>query len=294
VAVIDAVLVLSPQAWHPLHQALRVPDLDLLTTQTHLHLLPDEPRGHRIGVVPHLDGAALVHPHPQALLALQPPRRQGAEERDLGGQGRLAPAVPLCHEGVQEDLILLAAGKVPAAPQQQGLGHGFLEAPMTLLAIAVLVAAGGIGRLGHEPVVRQQRLIPRRELLGVPVRMHRQRQAIRAVPLRHAAQGPQGILQALTQAGETLGRADRHVFPVRVRQDEVVEQVIPGLPRDRDAEALHVREVRRRQAARLMHLGKIHFLGRAMLGLPDPHAPLQRAPHGIRIGTWVGALQPAQ
>jgi len=125
-------------------------------------------------------------------------------------------AVATLRQVVKKGLVLCPAGKVAAATQHQCLVHGIFETPVTLLAVAVLVSAGRIGRLAHQPVVAQQRPIPRRELLGLPVGMYRHRQPIRAMPLRHAAQHPQGILQPGAEAGEALGETNGHVLPVRV------------------------------------------------------------------------------
>jgi hypothetical protein len=66
---------------------------------------------------------------------------------------------------------------------------------MGLLAVAVLVAAVRVGRLGLESVRRQQRPLAGRVLLGVAVVVDGQRHAIRAVPLRHPAQFRQGVRQ---------------------------------------------------------------------------------------------------
>jgi hypothetical protein len=165
---------------------------------------------------------------------------------------------------------------------------------MGLFAIAVLVTAVGVGRLGRQAVVVQQPLILRGELLRLAVVMHRQRHAVRAVPRRHTAQGPQGVLQALAQAGETLGIAQGHVFPVRVRQHKMVEQVRKRLARNGHLQIIQVREVRRTQATRLMNLTKKHFLGRTVLGFPLTHPTLQRSPVLLPIVLGLLALQHLQ
>jgi hypothetical protein len=163
---------------------------------------------------------------------------------------------------------------------------------MALLAIAVLVAAGRIGRLGSHPVMPQQGLVLGRVLLGVPFLIHRQRHAVRAVPLGHATQFPQGILDPFAQAGETLRKAHRHVFPVRVGQHEVVQQVRERLPLDGHAQAVQVREVRRTQAARFVDLAEEHFLGRPVLGLPASHPPFHRPPLPLPVLAGAFPLQP--
>jgi hypothetical protein len=294
VPVVDRVLVLPAQPRQPLHQALGVPDLDLLDADPHLDHLPDQPRRHRVGVVLHLDRTPAPHAHPPPLLRLQPPLRQRTQHRGLGHEGRLPPRVALLHQRAQERLVVRPAGEVAAAPQQQGLRQRLLEPAVALLAIAVLVAAGRIGRLGHQPVVAQQGPVVRREGLGLAVGMHRHGHAVRAVPCGHAAQVPQGVLQARAEAGEALREADLHVLPVRVRQHEVVQQMVERLAADGHAQARHVREVGGAQPARLMDLGEVDLLGGTVRRLPGAHAPLQGPPHRVRVHPRVGTLEPAQ
>jgi hypothetical protein len=132
---------------------------------------------------------------------------------------------------------------------------------MGLFAIPVLVSAGGIGGLGLESVMPQQRLVLRRVLLRVAVVMHRQGHAIGAMPLRHTAQLPQGVLQPRAETGETLGEAQHHVLPVRGRQHEVVDPVGEGLTLNGHPQVVQVGKVGGRQPAGLMDLGEEHFLG---------------------------------
>jgi hypothetical protein len=149
---------------------------------------------------------------------------------------------------------------------------------MALLAIAVLVAAVGVSGFGRHAVVTHQGLILRRVLLRVAVVMHRQRHAVGAVPFGRCTQFPQSILQSLTQAGEALREAQRRVFPVRMGQHKVVQQVRKRLPLNGDVQVVHVREVRGPQPARFMHLTEIHFLGRPVFGLPPPRPSFHRSP----------------
>jgi len=186
---------------------------------------------------------------------------------------------------MEKRLVFRPAGEVPATTQQQRLVQRFLETPVTLLAVTVLVSAARIGRLGHQPIVTQECPIPRRELLGLPVSMHRHRQPIRAMPLGHATQDPQGILQPRAEAGEALGETNGHVLPIRVGQDKMIQQMLERLPREGHAQAGQVREIRSAQSSRLVPLREIDLFGRAVLCLPDPYAPFQSSPHRIRIAS---------
>ena len=117
-----------------------------------------------------------------------------------------------------------------------------------------------------------------RELLGVAVVMHRQRQAIGAMPLRHAAQFPQRVLQPFAQALEALREAERHVLPVRVRQHEVVDQVRrtadPGWSRPGSFMCVKSDAPSRPGSCTW---AKNTSLAGPCCGLPLPHPPLQRS-----------------
>ena len=146
---------------------------------------------------------------------------------------------------------------------------------MALFAIAVLVARVGIDRLRFHPVVRHQRLITARELLR-PRSLNRQRHPIGAMELRHAAERPHRVLKARAETLETLGKTERRMLPVRVRQHEVVDQVRERLAVDRHAQFGHVREVGGTQPTRRMLLREENLLGRSAGSQPVFHAPLQR------------------
>ena len=162
---------------------------------------------------------------------------------------------------------------------------------MPLLDIAVLVGVVRLDLLALRAVVSQQRLVTLGEIFALRQVVDGGAQPIRAVPLRHAAQFPDGVLITLTQALETLREADRHRLPVRVCQHEVVQQVVERLALDRHAQFVHVREIRGRQPARLMHLAKEHFLGRSLQGAPTPHLPLQRPQLPVGKPARVAALE---
>jgi len=294
VAVVDEVLVLAAQPLHRLHQRPRVPDLDLLRPDPHLHRLADQPRRHRVGVVLDPDGAAPAHLDPRPLHRLQPPGRQRPQAGQLRRQPLLPAGVAARGQLPQELPVRRPAGEVAAAPQQQRLLDRLLEAPVPLLAVAVLVAARRVRGLRFQPVMGQQRPVLGRVPLGAALVVDGQRHAVGAVPPRHTAQLPQGVLQPLAEAGEALRGADAHVLPIRVGEHEVVDQVGERLALEGHAQGLHVGEVRGPQPAGLMHLGEEHLPGRPVLRLPLPHAPLQRPPAPLPIRARRLALQPLQ
>jgi hypothetical protein len=151
--IVDPVLALTPQTLHRLHPRPGVPHLDLVRTDPRFHFFTNQPRRHRVRVLLHLDRAPLAHTHPRSLQRLQPLRRQRTKPPLLLPKLLPAPHVPPRHQSPHELPILLPTAKVPTATQQKGLVQFLLESPMTLLAIAVLVAARRIRRLGRHTIV---------------------------------------------------------------------------------------------------------------------------------------------
>src|SRR5262249_57501456 len=98
------------------------------------------------------------------------------------------------------------------------------------------------------------------------------REPVGAVQPGHAAQLPQGVLQALAEALVTLREADGAGLPVGIRQDEVVDQVGEGDAGQGDAQVGAVREVGGAQPAGVVDLGEEDLPGGAVLGPPllDP------------------------
>jgi hypothetical protein len=165
---------------------------------------------------------------------------------------------------------------------------------MTLLAIAVFVAARRVGCLARQTIMAQQSLILLRENFRVAVGMHRQGQPIRAVPQRHPTQSPERVLHARAEAGETLRVTQGHVFPVRVRQHKMVGQMGECLPQDGYAQARQMREVRGPQTSWLVHLREKHFFGRSRRAAPTLDPPLQRSQQLVAVGPRMAFLQQRQ
>src|SRR3954451_1381521 len=103
------------------------------------------------------------------------------------------------YELLEEQLIVVSAGEIAAAPEDQGLVDGLLEAVMTLFDVAILVGLSRLDRLAFEPVMREQSLVASSEHLGFGVAVDRGGQAIGAVTPGDSSQFPQGVLQALAE-----------------------------------------------------------------------------------------------
>ena len=148
VPVVDPVLAPAPQARQLLHLLLGIPDLDPLGVQAGFDPLTDEPAGDGVDVARYVDGAASVHPHLQSFARLQTPPGQGSQQGQFLGQAGGSAGIGLLEHLLQERLVSLPAGEVPAAPQHQRLVQGPLELVMALLGVAVFMALAGLDGLG--------------------------------------------------------------------------------------------------------------------------------------------------
>jgi hypothetical protein len=288
------VLVTATQARQALDQLLRVPHFQMFRIQAHVYLHADQPARHHVAVSLHVNQAALVHATLQTSARFQASRRQRTQHRHFLRQPLTATGVELVLERVQKTRVLLTIGKIPAAAQHQGLVQRFLETPVPLLDVAVLVGVAGLDLLPDQSVMLQQTLITLPELLALRSVIHRQTHAISPVPCRQSAQFPQGVLQTFAQALEALRKADRRRLPVRVGQHEVIDHVLKRLFPNRHAQVVHVREVRGRQPARLMHLAEEHLFGRPRRGPPLLQFALQRPQLPIAEPTRIASLQVAE
>jgi hypothetical protein len=177
---------------------------------------------------------------------------------------------------MQERLVTTSALEVSTATQHQGLVHSPLELMVALLDVAILVTLTCLNGLSLQAVVPQQRLVTLLErLLSGDSGLDGSRQTVGAVQLRHATQMPQGVLQSLAEALQTLREADGAGFPVGVGQHEVVNHVIERTAVDGHAQVGAMGEVAGGQPTGMMHLGEEDLFGRPLLGTPGLAPPLQ-------------------
>jgi hypothetical protein len=291
VPVRDPVLAATARPRHPLHQLLRVPHLHVLGVQSHLDPLADQPARHRVRVPTDVDRTPRVHPRLDATRRLEPTRRQRTQPLHLPGLLRAPIRVRLTEQIPEVLLVRLAAREVPAVPQHQLLVEGLLEPPVPLLDVPVLVPVPGLDRLPLKAVVPQQRLIPLGELRARRARGDGGREPVGAVNGGHATEFRQRVLQPVGERLEGLGEADRPRLPVRVRQDEVVDQVIERLAVDGHPQVGHVGEVRGTQPAGRVDLGEEHLLRRPVGGPPRLDPPLEGAELPVREPSGVLPLE---
>lgn len=161
---------------------------------------------------------------------------------------------------------------------------------MTLLGIAVLVGLARLDRLPLQTIMPQQPLVASREE-GRAFRpgRNRRRQPVGAVQLWHSAQRSQGILQALAQALEALGEADRPRLPVRVGQHEVVDHVVERHAVEGDTQVGAMREIAGAQPTGMVNLAEEHLFGRAVQRTP----PLDVALEGAQLAVGEAARKTA-
>lgn len=282
VPVRDPVLTPTPQPRHPLHHLLRVPHLHVLGVQPDLDPLPDQPARHRVRVPADVDRAARVHLRLDATRRLEPTRRQRTQLLHLPGLLRTTIRVQLTEQIPEVLLVRLATREVPAVAEHQLLVESLLEPPVPLLDVPVLVAVTGLDRLPLKAVVLQQRLVPLGELRARRPRRDRGREPIGAVNGGHATEFRQRVLQPVGERLERLGEAHRPGLPVRVRQDEVVDQVVERLAVDGHPQVRHVGKVGGAQPAGRVDLGEEHFLRGTVGGPPRLDPPLEGAELPVR------------
>jgi hypothetical protein len=291
VTVIDAMLVPAPQPRHLEHEILPIPHLHDLRRNPSLHPFADQTRRYRIQIPLYRNRRPSAHLHAHALERFQTPPRQRPQHPAFLGQPLLPTGVLLRTQVAEKLLILCSTGKVPAATQQEHLLQRAFELVMALFGIAVLVAAAGIDRLATHPVVTQQGAIALREPFGVAILVDRQAHAIRTMLVRHSAQLPEGILQAGAEALEAFAETDADVFPVRIGQHKVVDQVGKRHAHDRHVQTGQMGEIRGAELSGFVLLGEEHFPIRPLRGAPIFDPSLQRAQLAVLETSRITPLQ---
>jgi hypothetical protein len=187
-----------------------------------------------------------------------PVGRQWLEDAALH-LGLLGPAgVLLADHLVDEAAVVRQVGEVPAAAEQQRIAEGALEVAVRAFDGAVLVGNAAVVAARDHGVMAAQVLVAAGQVLGgIPVQVaERRRQAVAAMVRWHAAERPEGVLQAFGQGDEALATEnDRGMLPAGIGQAEVEEAVIERLSGNGHVGVAHVREVRQAHSARFMFRG---------------------------------------
>ena len=119
---------------------------------------------------------------------------------------RAPPRVPLSDYRLEERLVLLDGGEVPAFPQHQRLVHGLLQAEVGLLDIAVLVRLAGLYLVSLDLVVGKKGVVATGDPAGEEARVGRETGRQGGAQLEVAAHQGNGQVRA---ASRDACRADR-------------------------------------------------------------------------------------
>lgn len=202
--------------------------------------------------------------------------------------------VPLVHQPAEELFVLFAAGEVAAAAQQERLIDDGLQVAVRRLDVPVLMRLPGIGPLRLDLVVVHQVAVACAKLAVLGEVVHRCAEAVAAMSSRHAAQHPQRSLESAAERLERLREADGDRLPIRVREREVIQQMVERLAADGDSQRVHVREVGGRKVARMVNLWEHDRARRSVRAPPVVDSPLERPP--LRVGKLAGipVLEPRE
>lgn len=295
VPVIDDVLAVARQSRHRLDLAARPPDFDHVGVDHHVNVHADQPTGNRIRVAADLNRAAAADlDAADTLPMIELARRQLAEARLLLGELVDAARIPFVDQPHQKLFVLLPAGEVAAATQQERLIDGRFQMAVRRLDVTVLMRLSSVDPLRLDLVVVHQVAVALAKLATLRKVVDRGAQAVAAMPPRHAAELPEGLLKAAAESLERFGETDRRELPIRVGEREVIQHVTQRLAIDRHAERVHVREVRCAQPARGMHLRKDDRPVRAVQTSPIAHPPLERPPLRVGESARMRLLQPGE
>lgn len=295
VPVIDGVLAVADQPRHPLNETSRPPDFDLVGVDHHVDLHADQPAGNRVRITFDLNRAAAMHlDSTDALPVIELARRQLAQARLLLGELVGPPRIPLVDQACQKPFVLFAAGKVAAAAQQERLIDGRFQMAVRRFDVAVLMRLADVDPLRLDLVVVHQVAVTLAKLAVLREVVDRRAEAVAAMSPRHAVQLPHRLLESAAHRLERFREADRSELPIRVREREVIQHVLERPAVDRDAQRVHVREVRRPQPAGIMHLRKDDLLVGAVQAAPVAHPPLERSPLRVGESAGIALLQPGE
>jgi hypothetical protein len=113
--VIDLVFFFAMQAWEPLGTSLGIPDFQMLGKNTDSDFLANKPTGYTVGIVFHANRARTANSHLDRVEKGQRFGWKGAEGLAFLPETLVATGVFLAKNFVEESLVVLAAGEIPAA-----------------------------------------------------------------------------------------------------------------------------------------------------------------------------------
>jgi hypothetical protein len=111
---------------------------------------------------------------------------------------------------------------------------------------------------------------------------------------RHAAEFPQGVLEAVAESLEGLRGAEGDGLPVGVAEHEVIDQVVERLALDGDGQRVHRCEVGGREVTGVVNLLELDIACGPVCGFPLTHTSLECAPMCVVEPTWMFRPQPLE
>ena len=127
VPVMHRMLVPTDQSRQRVDEHVRVPDLDAVGVESGFHTLADQPAMHRVGTAVDVDQASRIDAARHFQTTGQTDVGQVRERRDLFGEAITPTLIASLDNLLEEVRVLVAAGKVPAAPHQERLIDGGFE-----------------------------------------------------------------------------------------------------------------------------------------------------------------------
>ena len=296
-SVIDTRAALAPDPRHRLDDLVPEQHLDHVGVLSHLELVADQARGHRVELVRHAQRAPARDPYVRVHRVARHGRaRQRAHRRLVRRQVVVDSPVALAPDHLSRERHVGIDGReVSTAAKHERLRDARLGEVVRLLGHAVFVALARSDACRRRAVVIEQRPIPLRQRPAAPVELVRRRaQVVRANHRRRPAEAPERPLQARCKRLERLREREADPRPAAEAQHELEQQMGERNTRDRDRQLVHAREVDGSLAARHMRLREDDRLRRPMLGTPVAHAALQRTCLPVGEPTGVSLLELAE
>ena len=293
--IVDRLSVLPNQTRHGLHVVVLMAHDDVLRSNPHIDFRIDQPTRNRVGVSAHLDRAARANAEvTQHIVRVEPIVGQLVQRRLLFAETFATIGVGLGDDLFHEGHVVIAAGEVATATQQQPLIDPVLDVSVSRFDIAVLIGTAGVGSLGLTAVVLHERRVAIGVRLAAGVVLDGGTERIGTMPLRHTTEFPKRFLNALTQGLERFRETQRDRLDVAVGQHAVKERVIESRSSDLHVQTIHDREVAGGQSCGVMLLWEEDGFAWPMQASPLCHASLEGSSSGVRELARLSLLEPPE
>jgi hypothetical protein len=293
--IVDGLSVLAKQSFHRLHVVVLMSHDDLLGSNPHIDFRTDQPTRNRVRVGTHLDRTARANTEStQHIVRIEPLVRQPRQSRLFFMETFATIGVGTCDDLFDEHHVLIAAGKVTTASQQERLIDSVLDMSVGRFDVAVLVSTARVGSFRLAAVVLHECRVAIGERLAAGVILDGGTKRIGSMSLRHSAEFPKRFLNAFTQGLKRFRETERDRFDVAVSQHAMKEPVIESRSSNLHVQRIHNREVAGGQSGRMMKLLKVDRLAWPMQAPPLSYASLKGSASGVGKRAGLGLLQPLE